>query len=65
MQGQVVLDGEDFYKFECFKCGTPINAEEEMEQACAEPFNGIIIECANEECDAEYDCNLRFVISPV
>jgi hypothetical protein len=58
----VTMDGHDFASWSCPKCDADIDVEEEMMSVCNEPFNGTIINCPNEECGAEFDCELRFRI---
>ncbi len=45
--------------FECPKCGKIW--EEELIEACQEPFNGIIIKC----CGDEYDIAVLFKIEEI
>lgn len=58
----MILSGEGFCEAECEDCGTIIGTEDNMMNACGEPFNGYIAECPNPECDAEYSINIGFKI---
>lgn len=52
-----ILSGEGFCEFEC-ECGENLGTEENMMDACGDPFNGLIIECP--ECKKEYDVQVGF-----
>ena len=54
---------ESFIGFECKKCGKEIDTEDPTMQLGCEPFNGVIMECENPECDAEYDLNMIISVS--
>jgi len=56
-----ILTGEGFAEFVCTKCNEPMDAqhlEDELMQVCNEPFNGTIMECSNDECDAEFNVQI-------
>lgn len=60
-----ILSAEGFCDAECTECETRIGTQEAMEDACYEPFNGAIVECPNEDCDAEYSIDLGFRINKI
>jgi hypothetical protein len=57
-----ILTGEGFCDFEC-ECGENLGTEENMQDACSEPFNGVIIQCP--KCKKEYDITIGFKIEKI
>lgn len=58
-----ILSAEGFLEFEC-ECGEPLGEDEEnMIDACHEPFNGIIVTCP--ECNKEYSVRVGFSINSI
>ena len=60
-----ILRAEGFLREECEDCGESIGTEENLMDICSEPFNGVIIECPNEDCDAEYSLDLGIKIEKI
>jgi hypothetical protein len=59
---EATMDAESFAGWECDACGGEIDTEDELAQLCAEPFNGSILTCPNDNCRKEYDLSITINI---
>lgn len=57
-----ILSGEGFCELEC-DCGEHLGTEDNMMDACNEPFNGLVVGCP--ECDNDYVVEIGFQVTKI